>query len=588
MAGPSTPEPKTVSDIVLIENKTSITFVLLNVKNTFNPVVMKLSFLISVAVLFFNLTLNAQNTVGLSLNQAESHSDGYIVMGPIAVNQAYLIDRCGYMTKRWSSNFNPGLTTILAPDGNLLRLGYVQNNFINAGGIGGVIEKLDWNGNVLWNYQISDSTQSIHHDILGLENGNVLVFAWTVIPDTVAIAQGRNPERITPSLYSEKIMEIQPIGTDSGMVVWEWKVWDHLVQSYDNTKPNFGPIAANPQLIDLNYKSSSTDPDWIHFNSIDYNPTLDQILVSCLNFNEIWIIDHSTTIAEAAGHTGGNSGKGGDLLYRWGNPQSYNVDSATHLFGQHDAHWIKDGLPFANQIMVFNNGNGRTGGNYSTVEIINPPVIGFGYDTTLPYLPTSPSWIYNDNNQYNFYVAAVSSAQMLPSGNVLVTNGLQGTIFEIDSIGNKVWSYINPVSRFGIVNQGTTPNQNQLFTTTYYPTDFPGFIGKTFDAPALIENSNSLAESCSGLVNINQLPSNLLGYKLFPNPSTSHFQLQLDGNPATLEIDLVDYQGKTILQQAYQNPNNLVQIDLSDFPKGLYLARIKLNQMEFFQKLVLE
>jgi hypothetical protein len=50
----------------------------------------------------------------------------------------------------------------------------------------------------------------------------------------------------------------------------------------------------------------------------------------------------------------------------------------------------------------------------------------------------------------------------------------------------------------------------------------------------------------------------------------------------------VDYQGKTILQQAYQNPNKLVQIDLSDFPKGLYLARIKLNQTEFIQKLVLE
>jgi len=40
------------------------------------------------------------------------------------------------------------------------------------------------------------------------------------------------------------------------------------------------------------------------------------------------VIDHSTTTAQAAGHSGGTYGKGGDLLYRWGNPNAYQHGTA--------------------------------------------------------------------------------------------------------------------------------------------------------------------------------------------------------------------------------------------------------------------
>ena len=58
----------------------------------------------------------------------------------------------------------------------------------------------------------------------------------------------------------------------------------------------------------------------MHCNGLDYNSALDQIALSCRGMNEVYIIDHSTTTEEAVGHTGGNAGKGGDILYRWGNP----------------------------------------------------------------------------------------------------------------------------------------------------------------------------------------------------------------------------------------------------------------------------
>ncbi len=191
------------------------------------------------------------------------------------------------------------------------------------------------------------------------------------------------------------------------------------------------------------------NPDWTHFNSVAYNAELDQLVVSVHNFSEIWIIDHSTTTAEAASHKGGKQGVGGDLLYRWGNPRAYrsgtNVDQ--RLFAQHNASWIPKGLKGAGHLLVFNNGARRPDGTYSSVDEIELPVDSQGHytrQTSLPFGPDKPIWSYIAPNKSEFFAMLISGAQRLPNGNTLVCSGPDGTVFEVAGENEVVWKYVNP------------------------------------------------------------------------------------------------------------------------------------------------
>src|SRR5436305_1921840 len=171
-------------------------------------------------------------------------------------------------------------------------------------------------------------------------------------------------------MWSDKIVEIQPVSSDSGIIVWQWRTWDHLIQDADSTKLNFGVVADHPEDININLGSlNNIDADWLHCNGLDYDSAHDEIMVSCHNLDEVFIVDHSTTMAEAATSSGGNSGKGGGILYRWGNPANYGRGelSDQKFYGQHNTTWIRQGLPGAGKILVFNNGVSRPGGDYSTV-----------------------------------------------------------------------------------------------------------------------------------------------------------------------------------------------------------------------------
>src|SRR5262249_10115065 len=351
---------------------------------------------------------------------------------------------------------------------------------------------------LVWDFKFHDDKRVAHHDICRLPNGNVLLIVWEIRTADEAIAAGRRPESVRGPWLADSIVEVRPTGKTAGEVVWEWHAWDHLIQDADASKANYGDVGRHPERIDVNFgdaemgfpgvplggvpprrdvagKEDAAEekremgrlksigsggtpaargnlgmiPDWTHVNSVAYNAEHDQIMISVRSFGELWIIDHGTTTAEAAGHTGGRRGKGGDLLYRWGNPIAYPAGTKADppLFAQHDAQWIPRGHPGAGHLLVFNNGSGRSTGNFSSVDEIVVPVDARGDHTRNPGEPFGPReliWSYTAPKKGELFSFIMSGANRLPNGNTLICESVGGTIFEVTPGGETVWKYANP------------------------------------------------------------------------------------------------------------------------------------------------
>ena len=356
------------------------------------------------------------------------------------------------------------------------------------------VAEIDRTGRIIWEYL----HPGLHHDFVPLSNGNVLLFYDEARTPEEAVAAGANPDYVPPrGLTSENVVEVKPVGVDRGDIVWEWSLWDHLIQDYDPDQANYGTIADHPGRIDINSilelqhnRRPGYSYDWVHGNAIDYNPDLDQIMLSSRQFSELWVIDHSITTEEAASEKG-------DLLYRWGNPQIYQAgtDDDQQLFWQHDTHWIPDGLPGEGNILIFNNGNGYHGLKryHSSVEEIIPPRFdGNAYqkDPHSAFGPDLPTWTYTAENPREFYAHLASGAQRLPNGNTLITHGPKGTVFQVTPDGTTVWKYINPILMDGtLLHQGDgipiyatkqTPYGpihrlgTELYLVEWYPPDYSG------------------------------------------------------------------------------------------------------------------
>ncbi len=520
--------------------------------------------------------IQAQNTVGVITYEPEKSYPGYNLVFPHGQGTVWLIDACGEVVNRWEDDRNrvPGNAVYLQDNGDLLvcynRRGS-NNDPIWAGGGGQFVELKTWDNELIWSFELNDSLYRLHHDVVRLPNGNVLMIAWENKTPEDAIEQGRAPDLITEgAIWPDFILEYDP---DRDSIVWEWHAWDHLVQELDPEKQNFGVVAEHPELIHINHIYASGQADWMHANAIDYHPDLDLIMLSVPHFDEIWIIDHSTTTEEARSHQGGLWGKGGDLVYRWGNPRAYHRgDSADQkLFFTHDCQWVQDFLeethPLYNRIALFNN---RFGVDFSAANILTPGVdtlnrtfgmVGdrFGpedYDITLLH-PVSPQKMYSPG---------LSSIQVLPNGNYLILNGRTGYAFEITSTHELVWEYIVPIRNGVFIPQGETALNNNTFRMKRYPDWYSAFEGKDLTTKGYMELDPDTMY-CDQLISqvLESTPRSPLQY--FPNPATHsvHIKLRESGQRMYYVYDTF---GRILLSGQIQQDD--AEIALETLAPGLY------------------
>ncbi len=462
-------------------------------------------------------------------------SPGYTLFSPFRGQNTYLIDMHGNVVHHWPypKGWSVEGGESVEKHARLLRDGTLLRGTVDKAGQGGmsgaVYQLINWEGDVIWQHDEPRSEYNAHHDFRmiwnpKLEVQTLLYVASKGITHDEAIALGVDPAlRDDYASQPDGVVEVDM----DGNVIWEWNISDHVVQDIDDSLPTYGVISEHPEKMDPNF-ANGVSGDWIHINSMDYNETLDQIVVNNSRFSESYIIDHGGTfvpgdpeesIALAASDAG-------DFVFRWGNPCVYDAgdcpssinegQSSTNghqqVFFSHDIQWIRekeigmgDGLPGAGNMLIFNNGARQLGGVFSSVIEFDPydgpmedgmyvpemeaghqrPALGMGMGMG-EAVSNQIVWTYKAQLPNSFYSGYISGAQRMPNGNTLVCSGANGHLFEVTPDGEVVWEYVSPVGdRTGgaygihpIMTDKVSDRYNALFKCARYPMDYPGLAGR--------------------------------------------------------------------------------------------------------------
>jgi hypothetical protein len=367
-----------------------------------------------------------------------------------------LIDMNGAEVQLWKGVH--GFPNKLLPGGYLMGSSGDRNV---AYGIQDYIDlvQIDWDGNIVWKFNqyefIEDSGEEpqwmarMHHDyqregnpvgyyVPGMDpmvdSGNTLILSHKNL---------RNPKICDKLLLDDTIIEV----TWDGELVWEWICSDHFDEM------EFSEEARNILSRNPNWRPAGGGMgDWMHMNCMSllgpnrwydagderFHP--DNIIWCGRETNITAIIDKKT----------------GRLMWKTG-PDYDRTPELRELgwfIGQHHAHMIPRGLPGEGNMLIFDNGGWAGYGapnpgspmgiknalrDYSRVLEFDPTTLKIIWQ----YTPQEAGFMHPvDSNR--FYSPFISSAQRLPNGNTLITEGSDGRILEVTVDHEIVWEYISP------------------------------------------------------------------------------------------------------------------------------------------------
>lgn len=383
--------------------------------------------------------------------------------------------------------------------------------------------QVDWDGNIVWQFNryeyIEDPGHEpqwmarAHHDyqregnpvgyyVPGLEprtdGGNMLILAHKNV---------HKPEISDKILLDDTIIEVDW----EGNIVWEWAVSDHFDEL------GFDESAKNVLFRDPNGRhfGNDTGGDWMHINSISAvgpNKFYDQGDQRFHPENIIWDARESNIIAITDKKTG-------KIVWKLG--PDYSAPEVKHLgwiIGQHHAHIIPKGLPGEGNLLVFDNGGWAGYGlpnpaspygqknavrDHSRVLEINPVTLEIEWQ----YTPTEANFL-APLDSYRFYSPYISSAQRLPNGNTLITEGADGRIFEVTREHELVWEYISPYKNkrnsnmvyrayrlpYEWVPQLEKPQEQAILPIDVSEYRVPGAAGKGTDSVVSVKGTSSFEE----------------------------------------------------------------------------------------------
>jgi hypothetical protein len=562
-------------------------------------------------------------------DETNAHN-GYTLFG--AFGNTYLIDMEGHIINTWETEINPRL---LDYNGNILDL--------SRGDVVGLVE-LDWEGNVVFEYVESRPNYIVHHDCKRIFNKQLneyttLFIANKKVSSDAALAAGADPANGPyNNVQMDAIVEVDM----NGNVVWEWWFFNHVIQDIDSTKANYvgegKTITDYPNRININLPGKPLKRDWLHCNSVDYNPELGHVVINSVH-GEFYVIDHDGTFVPRNPQASIDSAttSKGDFLYRFGDPARYSQgdppsisedwtrSSSGHkqIGGSHDVHWIKPGLPGAGNFLIFNNGHFLydmyqrswifevnpylNADSLNTGNYVNPPDAGYWEYENFPLtrrqsktMSRQIEWFYTTVNHQGFFSTVGSGAQRLQNGNTFICSDDHGHLFEVTAEGDLVWEYISPVTKDGNVEvlQDAPVLTNAVFRAYRYSADHPSLAGRDLTPMGTITGKDPDYLKPEDLTNLSDLPTSKV-FKLnqnYPNPFNQATVIPFDVlTPGDIKLTIFNINGqavKTIVNekkypgsyiQAWDGKNSIGE----NVSTGVYIYKLQIGDHIKIRKMAL-